>query len=161
MKELERRWCTDLTKQARQFAIKDVILTKSIGTQEALRRALGRRGFRVTQATLSRDMNDLRVSRLTQGGTPRYVLQVTSDAGIMKPIVGAEVVSITANEALIVVTTLPGCANTVGEYIDIQKHADIIGTVAGDNTLLVVPASVKKTQKVLRFLIQTLTEGAA
>jgi transcriptional regulator of arginine metabolism len=59
------------------------------------------------------------------------------------------------------VITLPGCANTVGEYIDIQKHADIIGTVAGDNTLLIVPASVKKTQQVLRFLTHTLIEGAA
>ena len=150
-----------MTKQARQFAIKDIITSKPIGTQEVLRRELGRRGFRVTQATLSRDMNDLRVSRVAQGGTTRYILQAASDAGIMKPIVGAEVVSITANEALIVVITLPGCANTVGEYIDIQKHADIIGTVAGDNTLLVVPASVKKTQQVLRFLTHTLIEGAA
>ena len=79
----------------------------------------------------------------------------------LRPIVGAEVVSIDANESLIVVHTLPGCANTVGEFIDVRRHPDIIGTVAGDNTLLVVPASTKKTTQVLQFLKHTLIEGAA
>jgi arginine repressor len=47
----------------------------------------------------------------------------------------------------------------VGEFIDVQKHADIIGTVAGDNTLLVIPRSQKKTNRVLAFLKNKLTEG--
>ena len=80
---------------------------------------------------------------------------------VLTPLVGAEVVSIDANESLIVVHTLPGCANTVGEYVDVRRYRDIIGTVAGDNTLLVVPSSMKKATQVLQFLKHTLIEGAA
>jgi transcriptional regulator of arginine metabolism len=61
-------------------------------------------------------------------------------------------VGIDSNELLIVVRTIPGAAHTVGEFIDVQKNADIIGTVAGDNTLLVIPASAAKTDSVLAFL---------
>jgi transcriptional regulator of arginine metabolism len=60
---------------------------------------------------------------------------------------------------MIVVQTLPGCASIVGEFLDIQPHPDIIGTVAGDNTLLVIPASQKKTTHVLQFLKDKLIEG--
>jgi arginine repressor len=49
----------------------------------------------------------------------------------------------------------------VGEYVDVRRYRDIIGTVAGDNTLLVVPSSMKKTTQVLQFLKHTLIEGAA
>jgi transcriptional regulator of arginine metabolism len=150
-----------MTKQARQFAIKELIAARPIGSQEGLRRELGKRGFRVTQATLSRDMNDLGVSRTMQGGIPRYTIPSAAGMTALSPLVGAEVVSIDANENLIVVHTLPGCANTVGEFIDVRRHPDIIGTVAGDNTLLVVPASTKKTTHVMQFLKHTLIEGAA
>jgi transcriptional regulator of arginine metabolism len=68
-------------------------------------------------------------------------------------------VAIRANENLIVVQTLPGCASIVGEFLDIQPHPEIIGTVAGDNMLLVVPSSQKKTQHVVQFLKHKLIEG--
>ncbi|MBP2673124.1 MAG: Arginine repressor, C-terminal domain, partial [candidate division NC10 bacterium] len=51
------------------------------------------------------------------------------------------------------------CAGTVGEFIDVKPHPDILGTVAGDNTLLIVPSSVKKTLEVLRYLKHILIEG--
>jgi transcriptional regulator of arginine metabolism len=150
-----------MTKNSRQFAIKEIVGARLIGTQEELRRELGKRGFRVTQATLSRDMNDLGVSRTLQEGVPRYVIPSSAGMTALRPLVEAEVVSIDANECLIVVHTLPGCANTVGEFIDVRRHPDIIGTVAGDNTLLVVPSSAKKTSHVMQFLKHTLIEGEA
>jgi transcriptional regulator of arginine metabolism len=150
-----------MTKAARQFAIKEIISARPIGTQEDLRREIGKRGFRVTQATLSRDMQELGVSRASQSGIPRYTIPAAASMTALTPLVGAEVVSIDANESLIVVHTLPGCANTVGEFIDVRQHPDIIGTVAGDNTLLVVPSSLKKTTQVMQFLKHTLIEGAA
>jgi len=150
-----------MTKTARQFAIKEIIASRAIGTQEELRRELGKRSFRVTQATLSRDMQELDVSRVSQGGASRYVIPAAAGMNALTPLVGAEVVSIEANESLIVVHTLPGCANTVGEFIDVRHHPEIIGTVAGDNTLLVVPSSMKKTSHIMRFLKHTLIEGAA
>jgi transcriptional regulator of arginine metabolism len=150
-----------MTKTARQFAIRELVGVHPIGTQEDLRRELGKRGFKVTQATLSRDMHELGVSRVSQNGTMRYVIAPGGSMPALTTLVTAEVVSIDANESLIVVHTYPGCANTVGEYIDVQKHPDIIGTVAGDNTVLVVPSSVKKTAQVMQYLKHTLIEGVA
>jgi transcriptional regulator of arginine metabolism len=150
-----------MTKAARQFAVKEIISSRPIGTQEELRRELGKRGFRVTQATLSRDMHDLGVSRVAQNGNLRYALPSSAGMNALTPLVNAEVLSIDANESLIVVHTYPGCANTVGEFIDVRRHPDIIGTVAGDNTVLVVPSSVKKTLMIVGYLKQTLIEGAA
>ena len=60
---------------------------------------------------------------------------------------------------MIVVRTLPGCANTVGEFLDTQNNPGIIGTLAGDNTLLVIPESQKKTKELLTFLKDKLIEG--
>jgi transcriptional regulator of arginine metabolism len=60
---------------------------------------------------------------------------------------------------MIVIRTLPGCANVVGEFIDTLNSKDIIGTLAGDNTLLVIPVSQKKTAHVIKFLKEQLIEG--
>lgn len=149
-----------MNKQSRQFAIREVIATGNVRNQEALRKSLQKRGFRVTQATLSRDMNELGVVRIPTGTGMRYGLQQASEATILKPLVGQEVVAIGANEAVVVVRTLPGCASTVGEYVDLLAHPEILGTVAGDNTLLVIPSSGRKTQHVMEILKNKLIEGA-
>jgi transcriptional regulator of arginine metabolism len=148
-----------MNKQGRMYAIREIISTVGVRNQEELRRHLGRRGYRVTQATLSRDMRDLGVGKVSSGGGIRYVLPAEAEALTLRPIVGAEVVSIMANESVIVIKTLPGCASTVGEFIDVKPHPDIIGTVAGDNTVLVVPSSTRKTTEVLGYLKHTLIEG--
>lgn len=150
-----------MTKTARLFAIKEILAIRTITSQEDLRRELGKRGFRVTQATLSRDMQELGVSRIAHNGGVKYTIPAASEAASLRPIVGAEVVGIDANEFLIVVHTLPGAAHTVGEYVDVQESDDILGTVAGDNTLLVIPASASKTRQVVTYLKHILIEGAA
>jgi transcriptional regulator of arginine metabolism len=149
-----------MRKQERLFAIKEIISTRSISSQRDLRRELHRRGVEVTQATLSRDMKELGVSRAAGGEKPRYSFASASEVQILRPLVGAEVLSIDANESIIVVRTLPACANTVAEFLDMQRNADIIGTVAGDNTLLVIPRSHKRTQDVMTFLKHKLIEGS-
>ena len=148
-----------MTKQARQFAIKELIANEAIGSQDELRRGLKKRGCAVTQATLSRDMKELGVIRIPSAGRSRYTLQPEGEVWALRPLVTAEILGIDANESMIVVHTLPGCANTVGEFIDIHKHPDVIGTVAGDNTLLIIPRSRQKTHQVVRFLKQKLIEG--
>lgn len=148
-----------MMKQTRHFAIREIITTIPIASQDELRLELKRRGVKVTQATLSRDLKNLGVSRVVSGDRARYALHPAGDARILRPLVGAEILSIVANESLIVVKTLPGCANTVGEFTDVQKNPDIIGTVAGDNTLLVIPRSQKKTKQVIDFLKRRLIEG--
>lgn len=149
-----------MTKAARQFAIKEILAIRKIATQEDLRRELGKRAFRVTQATLSRDMNELGVARIVNGGVPKYTIPHQSESSTLRPIVGAEVLGIDANECLIVIHTLPGAAHTVGEFVDVQNAPDILGTVAGDNTLLVIPAIRVKTRQVLNYLRHILIEEA-
>lgn len=149
-----------MTKAARHFAVKEILATRTITGQEDLRRELGKRGFRVTQATLSRDMKELGVNRIARNGVLQYTIPAEPEASALRPIVGAEVVGIDANEFLVVVHTLPGAAHTVGEYIDVQQSSDILGTVAGDNTLLVIPASAVKTRQVVTYLKHILIEGA-
>jgi len=148
-----------MTKQARLYAIKEIIATKGIGSQDELRRELKKRHCDVTQATLSRDMQELGVIWVNAADGGRYELQAEGEMQSLRPLVTAEVLSIDASESLIVIHTLPGCANTVGEFIDVQKHPDVIGTVAGDNTLLVVPRAHRKTQQIMQFLKQKLIEG--
>jgi transcriptional regulator of arginine metabolism len=149
-----------MTKAARQYAIKEILGSRAIATQEELRRELVKRAFRVTQATLSRDMKELNVSRMARGGVLKYIIPSQAESAALRPIVGAEVLGIDASECLIVIHTLPGAAHTVGEYIDVQDAPDILGTVAGDNTLLVIPAATTKTRMVLNYLRHILTEDA-
>jgi transcriptional regulator of arginine metabolism len=148
-----------MPKHARLFAIKEIIGTTSVASQDELRLALKKKGFDVTQATLSRDLKELGVGRVSSGDGLQYVLQPAGEAQILRPLVGAQVLSITANETMIVVRTLPGSASVVAEYIDTLHPADIIGTLAGDNTLLVIPQSQKKTAHVVASLKKKLIEG--
>ena len=148
-----------MNRQSRQFTIKEIISSLPIANQEELRRELRQRGFRVTQATLSRDLKDLGVSRVAMGEGIQYVIQPAAEAKLLQPLIGAEVLSIEANESVIVIRTLPGCASVVAEFIDIRKNSDIIGTLAGDNTLLIIPRSTRKTQQIMQLLKHQLIEG--
>jgi transcriptional regulator of arginine metabolism len=144
---------------ARREAIVALVEERRVASQDELAKLLRQRGIRATQATLSRDLKELGVGRVAFGEGTKYVLQPAAEVRILRPLVGAEVLSIQSNESLIVVRTLPGCANVVGEYLDAQKHPDIIGTLAGDNTLLIIPRSQKKTKPLLTFLQDKLIEG--
>jgi len=150
-----------MTKAGRHFLIREIVTTRPVRNQEELRRELLRRGHRVTQATLSRDLRELGVSRSVSGNGIRYTMPAEAEVNILRPLVGAEVLSIQANESLIVIHTLPGCAGTVGEFIDVESNPEIIGTLAGDNTVLVIPRTNKKTQTLVEHLRTKLIEGAS
>ena len=148
-----------MTKHERLFAIKEIIAAREIANQDDLRRELRKRRCSVTQATLSRDMQELGVIWIPSAQGGRYMLQPSGEIRTLRPLVTAEVLSIDANDSMIVVHTLPGSANAVGEFIDVQKNPDVIGTVAGDNTLLVIPRSRRKTPQVLQFLKNNLSRN--
>jgi transcriptional regulator of arginine metabolism len=148
-----------MTREARHYAIKEILGQTPIANQEDLRLHLQRKGFKVTQATLSRDMKQMGVARVVARGKTAYAMQPAGEAQMLRPIIGAEVLSMEANESLIIVRTVPGAANTVGEFIDLQDTDLIMGTVAGDNTLLIIPRSQKSIQRALKFLKNILIEG--
>jgi len=149
-----------MTKTARQAAIRELLGAQAISSQDELKRGLEARGFRVTQGTLSRDLKELGVNRAVRNGEHRYELPQESDAAALRALVGAGVTGLAANESLIVLHTLPGAAHSVGEFIDVQQNGDIIGTVAGDNTLLVIPAAARRTRAVTAWLREVLFGNA-
>lgn len=148
-----------VTKNARHFAIKEIIASADVESQDDLRRQLKKQGFDVTQATLSRDIKEMAVRWVNRPEGGRYELPSPEDVQLVRPGLEAQVVSIAANESLVIVHTLSGSASIVGEYIDHMKCPDILGTVAGDNTVLVVPSHAGKTQYVIRILKDSLIKG--
>ncbi|MBI4417414.1 MAG: arginine repressor [Ignavibacteriales bacterium] len=147
-------------KQKRQLAIKEILGQRIIATQEELAQALKKAGFAVTQATLSRDLRELGVGRVSVPEGPRYVLQPENEEQKMRAFLGYEIEGIRANESVVVVKTLPGRAQGVAEIIDNLRHPLVLGTLAGDNTILVTPASVKKIPDVMRVIRSLMSEQA-
>jgi transcriptional regulator of arginine metabolism len=146
-----------LSKEERLFAIREIIATGAVRSQDELGRLLKRRGASVTQATLSRDMREIGVVRVGGADGGRYTLRPADE--MPAPSLASQVVSIVANESMVVVHTLSGSASIIAEIIDRLKSPRIIGTVAGDNTVLVVPRSAGRTPEVIAFLKTTLIKG--
>lgn len=147
-----------MSKLSRQLAIKDIIAARDISNQDDLRRELKRKGFTVTQATLSRDLHELGVIRTSTKDGAKYVLHTAEPRSDIRILSGREIISIDSNETLIVIVTLPGCANAVAQYIDTQHYDGILGTVAGDDTILVLPKKVKEISLILKYLRNLLLE---
>lgn len=141
-----------LTKQQRQMIIRELIVSNRIASQDELSRLLRRQRVEVTQATLSRDLREMRIARMPEDNGVRYVLPEVAEGKKLRRVVQEEIVQIQGNECVIIIKTLPGRAPGVGVFIDHLKHPDILGTVAGNDTLLVVPLNMNKTQTVIDHL---------
>ena len=130
-------------KSQRQAKILEIIANKNIETQEQLLAELQAEGFRGTQATISRDIKELRiVKELTSLGTYRYSTS-TSDLGSsfsarLNTIFRECVISFDYAQNIIVVRTLPGLASAAGSAIDAMNLNTIVGTLAGDDTVMIV-----------------------
>jgi len=148
-------------KTRRQHTILELVRQETPGGQEALLRALRRRGFDVTQATLSRDLKELRLVRAPGAAGYRYVESHGRETdgpggepgGVrLRSVAAEEVVSVAANETAVLVRTLTGRAQGVAVVIDGLKLPDLLGTLAGDDTILVIPRSIRRTSKLKRSL---------
>ncbi len=131
-------------KNKRQEAIVDLISKYEIQTQEELIRRLEERGFAATQATVSRDIRELKLMKGTgEGGVHKYTMPTAPKASA--PRFGSSlhesIVHIDAAENLIVVKTYPGMASAVASCIDTFNIHEIVGCVAGDDAILVVVRS--------------------
>ncbi len=128
-----------ISTDARRDAIREILAQHPVSTQEDLRRHLAARGIRAAQATLSRDMVALGVQRTARPGGGRYV--VDSGGGLL-PIdpVRRLVDSVETNGALVIVRTKASAASTVARALDEAGLRDVLGTLAGDDTIFVAPA---------------------
>lgn len=130
-------------KSQRQAKILEIISTKNVETQEQLLEALQKEGFRGTQATISRDIKELRiVKELTSLGTYRYSASAneidSSFTSRLNTIFRECVVKFDYAQNIIVIKTLPGLASAAGSAIDAMNMSAVIGTLAGDDTVMVV-----------------------
>lgn len=147
-----------MNKTQRQFIIKEIIQDHAVSNQEELVSVLKKRGIVVTQATLSRDFATLGIVRIHANGKIKYSLTQQKDDASITPLVTHEVVGVESNESMIVVHTLPGRAGGVASYIDSVRNKLILGTLAGDDTVLITPISVKKIPVLLKQLKELLLE---
>ncbi len=139
-----------MMKSERQTAILELIAGQKIETQEALADALAERGIRVTQATVSRDIRELRLVKvLTGDGAYRYAQASGGDRSVgerLARILRESMLSVEAAENLLVVKTISGSANVAAEALDSLGWPSILGSVAGDNTVLLVARTAADAQ---------------
>ena len=135
--------------QKRHSLVKNLILAGSISNQTQLQKVLKQNGIKVTQATLSRDLNELGIVRIPTSNGYSYKLGAAGDEAALKFRLAEEIISIKSNENMIVIKTFPGRAQGVAVFIDKQDAKESIGTIAGDDTIVIVPASVKKIKKTI------------
>ncbi len=144
-------------RSRRQKAIADLIRSGAVGSQEELTARLGTLGYRVTQATVSRDLDQIGAVKVKRGGVMSYSLpdqMAGSDwaAGRLQRILADWVQSVEAAGNMIVMKTPPGSAHLVGAAMDQAKVPEIAGTVCGDDTILLVARDGADAQEVARRL---------
>ncbi len=129
-------------KNVRQTAILSIIEQYDIETQEELASRLRQMGIDVTQATVSRDIKELRLLKvLSASGGYKYATADKAEHGLSERFVRMfkdSVLSITHANNIVVLKTLAGSANVAAEAIDSMRMPQILGTMAGDNTILVI-----------------------
>jgi len=144
-------------KRERQAIILELIAAQPVASQEDLRALLRQRGWSVTQSTLSRDIQELRLARVSTDEGTRYQ---PGDAGspsarerrTMDSFLPQLLTSVDGVREFLVVKTEPGGAQAVGEAIDRDPNAGVLGTIAGDNTVLVICRSTEARERLARHL---------
>lgn len=139
-----------MSKSYRQGQILKLIRSKQIGTQEELAHELKTLGIAATQVTLSRDIRDLRLVKTREG----YQEMSAEESGPQFSVLAAEFLhDVRSAQNLVVLKTAPGHANSVAVALDNEEWPEVIGTIAGDDTILVIaPDSPTANSVCARFL---------
>ncbi|MGL4294025.1 MAG: arginine repressor [Bacteroidales bacterium] len=148
-------------KKERLIAIREIVMQTKIGSQDELLTKLEERGFELTQATLSRDLKLLQIAKVAnnQGG---YVYILPEMGGIGKMVqprntgsigfAAAGFISIEFSNHVAVIRTRPGYASSIAYDIDINSPHEILGTIAGDDTILIIPREEYSREQVVEAL---------
>jgi len=143
-------------KSARQTMILELIDQYDIDTQDELASMLKARGLKVTQATVSRDIKELRLIKvLSDDGVYKYATVDKAEADLKDRFINIfahSVLSMSATGNLVVVKTIPGTASAAAEAIDSMRMEEVVGTIAGDNSIFIaVKDSVDTGDLIRRF----------
>jgi transcriptional regulator of arginine metabolism len=135
-------------KSSRQVTILEIINNQAVETQEELAEELGKRGFRVTQATVSRDIKEMKLIKVqSSAGSYRYALADNADSSINERLIrmfSDTVLSMTSAYNQIILKTISASANIAAEAIDSMRWPEILGTIAGDNTILLIVRTIEE-----------------
>jgi len=147
-------------KGRRHLKIREIITNEEIETQDELVKRLHESGFHVTQATVSRDMKELQLVKVPlEDG--RYKYSLPSDHKFnpvqrLKRALADHFVSIDYTENLIVMKCMPGTANTIGALIDHLEWPEIMGSICGDDTILIICKTKKQSQKTVNQILNLI-----
>lgn len=146
-----------MSRANRQIRILDIISKHDIDTQEELVSYLKAEGFNVTQATVSRDIKEMSIIKTlaADGRHYKYVAREPKEKSSSDKYLGifkSTVLSIRAAENLVVLRTEPGSAGPASELIDRLKYEEVLGVIAGDNTIFVAVDTLAHTEIVRQRL---------
>ena len=152
------------TKESRMETLKMLISSQELGSQEALLKALKKEGFVLTQATLSRDLKQLKVAKAaSMNGKYLYVLpnetmykRVTSSKRASEMLQSSGFVSMNFSGQLAVIKTRPGYASAIAYNLDSQDLPNILGSIAGDDTIFLAIKQGVTHQDILEDLSQVI-----
>jgi len=144
-------------KPERHEAIRRTITAKAIASQEELRRQLARQGWDVTQSTLSRDLRELRLARIPdRNGQVRYSFPANGagirDQSQLARMLPQLLTHVEGVQTFVVARTIKSGAQPVAEALDRLEWPDVAGTIAGDDTVLIICRSTAGRERVLRKL---------
>jgi len=144
----------EVIKQLRQREIRDLLGQRPIRTQQELAMALRERGFRATQATISRDVAELGLIKSNQGGVQTYLVpaRVTEAESTgeerLRALLHDLPVEVREAGLLLVLKTLPGSAHAIAAALDRTRWTEVVGSIAGDDTVFVAFADRMSMQRI-------------
>ena len=142
-----------MMRSGRHAAILEIISKKEIETQEELCDELNQLNYSVTQATVSRDIKEMHLLKvLAEDGSYRYATMDKEEQGTSDRLIrmlADSVLELSSANNLIVIRTLSGSAHVAGEAVDSLRWPEVLGTIAGDNTILVIVRSNEEVATVI------------
>ncbi len=140
-------------KAKRQALIREIVESQNIQTQEELADALRVHGLNVTQATVSRDIKEMHLLKvLAEDGSYRYATMDKEEMGTSDRLIrmlADSVLELNSANNLIVIRTLSGSAHVAGEAVDSLRWPEVLGTIAGDNPILVIVRSNEEVETII------------
>ncbi|TCS79144.1 ArgR family transcriptional regulator [Muricomes intestini] len=150
-------------KVSRHAKIIELISQNDIETQEELAEYLNRAGFKVTQATVSRDIRDLKLTKVSVGGSrQKYVILKAKEDGMSEKYIRVlkdGYVSMDMAQNILVIKTVSGMAMAVAAAVDAMKWKEVVGCIAGDDTIMCAIRSVEDTTAVMDKIRKIVAKG--
>ena len=143
-------------KTRRQAKILELIQRNDVETQEELSAYLVREGFQVTQATVSRDIRELKLTKIAMdNGKQKYAVITDADSGMMEKyarVLREGFISMDLAKNIVVIKTVSGMAGAVCAAIDAMKFQEMVGSIAGDDTIICIIRDDEEAVKIMKKL---------